>query len=1063
MQYKISSFTILTCFICLCIIGASMIPLLSIQLNPSKSTPTLNVSFVWYDVSAKVIEQEVTSKLEGVFNTVKGIKEISSTTDKESGSIDVKFKKNIDLDAARFEIANLIRQTYTELPEGVSYPRLSTSGANENNSPILAYSINANESPYLIKKYAVNNILPKLSTIKGVNKVYVYGADPFDWVIKYDSDKLLQLSISVVDIERAIKEYFQQQQLGNGNFIYKDNQGTLEISMILTYKLDKQIDWENIPIKKIGNRIIYLKNIAAVQFKEAPMQAYFRINGKNAVNMVVYAEKESNTIDVANDIKDAISNLKNEIKQEYSFKLTNDSTQYIVEELQKIQEKMLFSVLILFILIFIISRSLKHIFVLLLSILTNLLIAVIFYYLFKVELQLYSFAGITISFGIIIDNCIIMIDHLKNKGDKKVFLAILATTLTTIGALLSTFLLKESQQANLRDFTLVIAINIGVSLFVALYFVPALLEKMKLNNKRKQISIQKKRRVLQLTKLYQTLIAVFNRPRFKWIFFVFFVLGFGLPLHLLPKNMEGDGFIAKTYNKTVGTEWFYDEIKPSLEKIVGGTFRLFTENVYENSHYTDPERTTLRVTGSMPEGCTIEQLNEVVMKMENYIASFAEVEMFETQITSYNNSNIAIYFKKDKEFGGFPFQLKSLLESKAISLGGLDWSVSGVGQGFSNALNSDYKSNRIELEGYNYDKLYSFAELLKSQLIENSSSRIREVDITSGNYWDNSNSQEYYLDFNNEKMALASVSQTSLYDYLNKQTHSGDVTSFVHDNELQKVKLVSDQYQKINVWDLKNVPILIRNNQYKLNQMANIEKKNMGNSISKFNQQYHLTVEYNFIGTEPLAKKVREDNIKELESKLPIGYRVFEKSYGEWDKKDKQQYYFILVVILIIFFICSILLESLKQPFAIISMIPISFIGVFLTFYLFDFNFDQGGYASFILLCGISVNAALYILNDYNNLKIQYPLRNPQFLYFKAFNYKIIPVLLTIISTMVGLVPFVWAGQNEAFWFSFAVGSIGGLLFSLIGFFIYLPIFCTKRELRNIRGFRPKNSVKKLC
>ena len=47
----------------------------------------------------------------------------------------------------------------------------------------------------------------------------------------------------------------------------------------------------------------------------------------------------------------------------------------------------------------------------------------------------------------------------------------------------------------------------------------------------------------------------------------------------------------------------------------------------------------------------------------------------------------------------FPFVLKSRIESKAISLGGLDWSVSGVGRGFSNALNSDYKSNRIVLTG----------------------------------------------------------------------------------------------------------------------------------------------------------------------------------------------------------------------------------------------------------------------------------------------------------------------------------------------------------------------------
>lgn len=1044
MKSKFSSFTILTCFVCLCIIGASMIPLLSVQLNPSTSLPSLNVSFGWHDVSAKVIEQEVTSKLEGVFNTVKGIKEISSTTDKESGSINIQFKKNIDMDAVRFEIANLIRQTYSELPDGVSYPQLSVSGANENASPILAYSINANESPYLIKKYAENHILPKLSTIKGVNKAYVYGADPFEWIIKYDSDKLFELSISVAEIENAVREYFQEQQLGNGNLISKNNKGSLEISMVLTHKSEGDIDWENIPVKKIGDRIIYLKSIAKIQFKEAPMQAYFRINGQNSINMVVYAEKGANTIDVSKEVKSTIASLEKEIKAEYTLKLTNDSTQYIVEELQKIEEKMLFSLLILFVLILVTSRSLNHIAVLFLSIVTNLLIAVIFYYVFKVELQLYSFAGITISFGIIIDNCIIMIDHLRNKGDKKVFLAILATTLTTIGALLSTFLLDESQQANLRDFTLVIAINIGVSLFVSLFLVPALLEKMQINQIKRQFSRKRKRRVVKFTEYYNRWILTFKRPRFKWVFIVVLLLGFGLPLHLFPKNMEGDGFMEKTYNKTLGNEWFYNDIKPTLEKIVGGTLRLFTENVYENSHYSDPERTTLRVSGSMPEGCTIEQLNEVIMKMENYISSFKEVEMFETRITSYKNSTISIYFKKENELGGFPFKLKSLLESKAISLGGLDWSVSGVGQGFSNALGSDYKNNRIQLEGYNYDKLYSYAELLKSQLIENSSSRIKEVDITSGGSWGSNNTHEYYLDFDAKKMALAEVSQSELYNYLKNKIHSEGVTTFVHNNELQNVKLVSDQYQKLNVWDLKHVPIPIGNNQYKLDQMASIEKKNTGNSISKFNQQYRLTVEYDFIGTEPLAKKVREDNIKELEGKLPIGYRVFEQSYGGWDKKDMKQYYFIFVVILIIFFICSILLESLKQPFAIISMIPISFIGVFLTFYLFDFNFDQGGYASFILLCGISVNAALYIINDYNNFVRQYPVRNVQQLYFKAFNYKIIPVLLTIMSTMVGLIPFVWGGQNAAFWFSFAAGSIGGLLFSLIGIFIYLPLFIVK-------------------
>lgn len=131
------------------------------------------------------------------------------------------------------------------------------------------------------------------------------------------------------------------------------------------------------------------------------------------------------------------------------------------------------------------------------------------------------------------------------------------------------------------------------------------------------------------------------------------------------------------------------------------------------------------------------------------------------------------------------------------------------------------------------------------------------------------------------------------------------------------------------------------------------------------------------------------------------------------------------------------------MPFVILSLIPISFIGVFLTFYFFDINFDQGGYASFILLAGITVNSSLYIINEYNN---QPQGKNNVSNYLKAFNHKIIPILLTISSTILGLVPFLIGGQNEAFWFAFAAGSIGGLIFSLIGVFIFLPVFFLKKN-----------------
>lgn len=76
--YQLSSFSILIIFVLLMIVGVSLLPSLNVQLTPSRSLPGLSVSYHWADASASVIEQEVTSKLEGLFGDVEGIKEVSS-------------------------------------------------------------------------------------------------------------------------------------------------------------------------------------------------------------------------------------------------------------------------------------------------------------------------------------------------------------------------------------------------------------------------------------------------------------------------------------------------------------------------------------------------------------------------------------------------------------------------------------------------------------------------------------------------------------------------------------------------------------------------------------------------------------------------------------------------------------------------------------------------------------------------------------------------------------------------------------------------------------------------
>ena len=66
--------------------------------------------------------------------------------------------------------------------------------------------------------------------------------------------------------------------------------------------------------------------------------------------------------------------------------------------------------------------------------------------------------------------------------------------------------------------------------------------------------------------------------------------------------------------------------------------------------------------------------------------------------------------------------------------------------------------------------------------------------------------------------------------------------------------------------------------------------------------------------------------------------------------------------------------------------------------------------------------------------------------YQKAWNVKIVPIMLTVLSTVLGFIPFILGEQKEAFWFPLAAGTIGGLVMSLIGVFVFLPIYTLKAK-----------------
>ena len=172
-----SSFTLIVTFVCLSLIGLALASLLPVKLSPSSTMPGLTVSFNMPGNSARVIESEVTSKLEGMLSRVYGIKNISSTSDNGYGSLRIELDKHADMDATRFEVSTLIRQLWSQLPNGVSYPSISTQRSDEGASrPFMTFTLNAPASPILIQQYGEEKIKPLLAALKGIYKVELSGA-----------------------------------------------------------------------------------------------------------------------------------------------------------------------------------------------------------------------------------------------------------------------------------------------------------------------------------------------------------------------------------------------------------------------------------------------------------------------------------------------------------------------------------------------------------------------------------------------------------------------------------------------------------------------------------------------------------------------------------------------------------------------------------------------------------------------------------------------------------------------------------------------------------------------
>ena len=1042
-QRGIPAFSVLLIMAALAVIGVAMLPMLNVQYTPSPVERKIDVSFTWPDASARLIEQSVTSRIEGALSAITGSESVSSRSSKGSGRVTIRFRKGTEMAAARFEVASAIRNLYPKLPEEVSYPAISIATGGTRESDMLVYTIKADLPSRRIEEYVEAHMSTPLSQTEGVGKVSLSGVTPFEWVITFDPKAMEVNGISAADLAAAFRDYFRSDVIDLTTLPHAD--GT-DRSIVLKLRNRASLNFGDIPIARRNGRIYHLRDFATARWCEAPPSTYFRINGLNTITLSIGCEASTNMLRVAENVKEEMQRLQAAFPPGISATLTYDASEYVSGELHKIYLRTLLCVAILMLFVYLVSRDFNYLLIIAVTLAVNILVAVVFYNLLNLDIHIYTLAGITVSLGIIIDSSIIMVDHYSYYRNRRVFVSILGALLTTIGALGIVWLLPEKQQANLTDFSLVIVINLVVSLIVALLFIPALLDKFPLKRSMTVSSVKRRRLTVRVSRAYARFIGWGRRHR--WLFIVALIWGFGIPTFLLPEKIEPEkgetpGRGTELYNKIMEGR-FMTEHRSFLDKFLGSSLHLFHTATSRYNNFREPEQKVLYVNAGMAEGCTVQQLNDVVRHMENYICQFDEVDMFRTRITSYDNARIEITFKPEYENSGFPSMLKQELTSAAINFGGATWRVWGIDDNsFNNNIVSSYRSNQIRLRGYNYDQLAAYADRLIDSLSTNR--RVSEPEIMDGDARTLPHN-EFTIRYDDERIAATGLDVSDYYTILNTMLYQSRLPSVYNGEELQQVILESGDRDRFDRWHIANAQVGIDSLRTKLSTVGTIEKHRTGISIRRSKQSYEILVGFDFIGSYELGKRLIERTVRQLNDEiLPIGFRADSPSHNFGRKEKQQQAWLILLVVAIIYTMCTILFESLRKPLVIILMIPISFIGVFLSFGWSDFIFDQGGFAAFVLLCGIVVNAGIYLINEEDTCAAISGKRGIA-LYLKAFNHKIVPISLTILSTILGLAPFLYDGPEEVFWFAFAIAAISGTFFSVVALLIYLPIFLPMRR-----------------
>jgi multidrug efflux pump subunit AcrB len=401
--------SLLTVVFALAIAGIFAAISLPVGLFPVTSFPRIRIEIDAGIMPAKQMLIDVTEPLERVARAVPGAEDVTSTTSRGSAEIFVDFPWGFDMNQARLAVDAAFAQELPSLPAGTSYDIIQMSP--NVIMPFVSYALISNSvSPSDLKQLAQYQIVPLLTGISGVRRVGVLGGQTPEVEVSVDPNKLRAYGLTLADVSQALSATNTIQAVGR----LEDND--LLYLAINNNAFTSLNSVQNVSLRTGPDGIVRLADIAKVTMGTVPQWMLVNDNGKPAVTFDVYQQDTADSLTLAKEVKQRLDAFMK--TQPASIKLYKwyDQTQLVSSSVSALEEAILIGLVFAALVLMAFLRNWRVTLVAMMVVPLSVLITVLLLATLGMTFNIMTLGGIAAAIGLLIDDAIVMIEHIARRA-----------------------------------------------------------------------------------------------------------------------------------------------------------------------------------------------------------------------------------------------------------------------------------------------------------------------------------------------------------------------------------------------------------------------------------------------------------------------------------------------------------------------------------------------------------------------------------------------------------------------------------------------------------------------